>query len=293
MKNKKFRINPVLHKELKVKMRGWKSPILILVYNIILGLIALGLMRIMIAEGDQSRAFITVFIVIACVQFALIGILTPVITSSAIAGEREKQTLDILLSTDMRCISIILGKLWASLSHILLLVISSLPIVSIVFIYGGVTWLNLLQLMFYYIVATIFVGSIGIFFSTVLKKSIGATIATYAVALFFYFGTVFIQGIYMAINVIPKANLSQSMPKFNLGLIYLSPAAGFGSLMAEQLGFYDMIPYQLRSSFNFWWITALISVGVAIIFILLSAYKLNPKNKKITKKKIKKNKAVA
>ncbi len=63
--------------------------------------------------------------------------------AGSIAGERERQTLDMLLATKMKPWSIVLGKLESSLSSVLMLAVSSLPVLSIVFIFGGVGILEL------------------------------------------------------------------------------------------------------------------------------------------------------
>lgn len=174
MKKVKFRLNPVLMKELKVKMRSWKVIILIGIYNLVLTLLTIFITKISMDEYSftvSTDVIIGIYTFMAVMQFGLVTLISPALTAGAISGEREKQTLDILLSTTMKHRSIIVGKLLASLSHMLLLVVSSLPTFSIIFLYGAIGVKELLQLFLFYIVTALTFGSIGIFFSTFFKKS--------------------------------------------------------------------------------------------------------------------------
>ena len=134
-----FRINPVLLKELKVKTRSWKIAFLIAIYNLVLVLITIFSMKISnngYDIGYRPQWILTTYGFIVVVQFGLIGLIAPALTAGAISGEREKQTLDILLSTTLSHRSIVFGKLWASLSQVILLIFSSIPVFSIIFLYG-------------------------------------------------------------------------------------------------------------------------------------------------------------
>ncbi|MDV2887810.1 ABC transporter permease, partial [Alkalihalophilus pseudofirmus] len=91
----------------------------------------------------------------------------------------EKQTLNILLTTNQSSASIIFGKLISSVSFLLLMIFASMPIYSIVFLYGGISPGQVLVVLGYYIFTILVFGSIGIFFSTLVRKTIIAMITTY------------------------------------------------------------------------------------------------------------------
>ena len=78
-------------------------------------------------------------------------------------GERERKTLDLLLTTHLSPWKIILGKLGSSLCLIFLISFSTLPVIGLVLIYGGITLVNLFQLILNLVITGIFIGSIGIF----------------------------------------------------------------------------------------------------------------------------------
>ena len=54
-----------------------------------------------------------------------------------ISLEREKQTLDLLISTPMRPGAIVIGKLAAALAFVVLMIVAAIPITAIVLMYGG------------------------------------------------------------------------------------------------------------------------------------------------------------
>ena len=58
---------------------------------------------------------------------------------TSITEEKERRTLEFLLATDLRDREIVLSKLCARTAWLLLLVITGLPILSILQLYGGIS----------------------------------------------------------------------------------------------------------------------------------------------------------
>ena len=101
-----MKINPVYGKEVKLRVRSLKFAMTILFFN--LGLVAIALLGFemifninMNYRIDYSAA-IMVYFVIICIEAAMVAFLVPVFTAGSIAGEREKQTLEILLTTVLK-----------------------------------------------------------------------------------------------------------------------------------------------------------------------------------------------
>jgi ABC-type transport system involved in multi-copper enzyme maturation permease subunit len=80
-------------------------------------------------------------------QAAIILLLTPVVVGNAIREEKDRRTLDALLTTPLADYELILGKLVARLSHLGLLLLAGLPVLSLLELLGG---LNPLRLLFGY-----------------------------------------------------------------------------------------------------------------------------------------------
>lgn len=282
-------INPVLLKEIKVKMRSWKAAGIIGGYLLILAAVALFITYAnnneMYSTTINPRFSIGAYTGIAVVQFILILFIAPALTAGAISGERERQTLDLLLCTKLAPRSIILGKLLSSMSHVLILIIASIPMFSIVFLYGGISVLELAQLFAFYIATAIMAGSIGIFFSTYVKKTIAATVLTYALGIIMCFGTLFIAAFYL--RVAYNYDYRGYLPLF-----YFNPLAGFSSLLSAQFGgqyggimnfipgMYVANPYN-HKGIEPWLINTYINIGISAVTLFLASIKINPVRRSI------------
>jgi ABC-type transport system involved in multi-copper enzyme maturation permease subunit len=87
---------------------------------------------------ELARFNETFFFTFMCVQFATVLLLTPVFAAGTIAEEKDRRRLEFLLTTDLRNREIVLGKLFASLASLSLLLIAGLPILSVLQLLGGV-----------------------------------------------------------------------------------------------------------------------------------------------------------
>lgn len=293
-------VNPVLLKEIKVRMRSWKVVWLIVSYLSVLALVAVFLilsMRRQLYYGNVDPSMsISVYTTLAVMQFMLIVFISPSLTSGIISGERERQTLDLLLCTKMPSRSIIIGKLFSSISQVVLLIIASFPIFSIIFLFGGISMLEVLKLFLFYIVVAVMMGSIGIFFSTFLKKTTASNVLTYGFVLFLLFGTLFINVFYTAF-LIRGTNYDKVFP-----LSYINPLTGFASLLSDQFGGYGMggmlpgmyVPLPRTSvqrniglnAIPLWQINLIINMLMSALLLFLAAIKINP----IKRRRVKRHK---
>jgi len=71
-------------------------------------------------------------------QLALVLILTPILTASAVIEEKTRRTLEFLLATDLTRREILLGKFFARQLQMLTLLLVGLPILAIVQLFGGI-----------------------------------------------------------------------------------------------------------------------------------------------------------
>jgi len=65
----------------------------------------------------------------------------------------------------------------------ILLVIASMPVYSIVFLYGGISPIQLLKVFSFYLIGMLAIGSVGIMYSSLVKRTGIATVTTYATIL--------------------------------------------------------------------------------------------------------------
>ena len=127
-----MRINPVLKNEIKLSARSFKFTLVILFYVGILSaagvLIFYNCIKNNYFEGLYLESIVYFYIGMAIIQAILLMFIVPSLTSTAICAEREKQTLEVLLSTKMSALSIVVGKLLSSISRVVLLIICTIPI---------------------------------------------------------------------------------------------------------------------------------------------------------------------
>lgn len=180
-------MNPILERELKTRMRTWKTSILLTVYLIIIG----GILTLFFignsafsgfgAYGFDPSIISTIYDFLAVTQMVILMIIIPVFTATAISGERERQTLDLMLCSDFSPWRIIFGKMGAALSFILLMIVTAVPFMGITLLFGGISIFDILKLVIYLMAASVMLSSIGIFTTTHFKRNITSIIMSYLI----------------------------------------------------------------------------------------------------------------
>jgi ABC-type transport system involved in multi-copper enzyme maturation permease subunit len=182
--------NPVIMKELRGRMRGRQAFVLLTVY---LGLIALfivmiyntvfGIAGVSFNPGDRQIAGKVIFGTVVLLELLLLSFIAPGLTAGAITAERERQTFDLLRTTLLSASSLVLGKLGSAFGYLLLLILTALPIQSLAFLLGGVGLGEMVVSSVMLIVTAIFFCTLGLFFSSFMKRTLPATISSYAAIL--------------------------------------------------------------------------------------------------------------
>ncbi|MFC4775182.1 ABC transporter permease [Paenibacillus sp. GCM10023252] len=231
-------INPVLDKEFRLRMRTPRSMWTILAYLFAIGLMGLSAIYLTQVNYGGTQAFNPeqskmLFIMLSLAQLGLIAFMAPGLTAGVISGEREKQTLSLLLTTQQSSATIILSKLLSSLSFMILIVVSTIPVYSMIFLYGGVSPKQLLLVFMFYIVTMIVLGSFGILFSTLFKKTMISVIVTYGVTLFLFAGTALVYVVVMQV-VARVSTPPYSFPWIG-HIMALNPAAALYSILEPSI----------------------------------------------------------
>lgn len=291
-----MKFNPVLRNESKLSVRTPRFSLMILIYIVVLSAGTLifynSYSSDVYVSGINPQGAVTLYITMAIIQAILLMFIVPSLTATSICSEREKQTLDILLSTRLSPLQIVLGKLSASSLKVIMLIFCTIPLYSICGLIGGVKLSNILILVGSFIISTIFVGSIGVFISTYSKTSKAATSLTYALVLFVFVGTIVIAYIWVMISMY-KVGYNGKTPTVS-PIVYLSPATGFFVMLSNQVGFGGNSFYfidQMGISKYADYISIGIQLVLSFIFIFLAARKLNPLNNRRLFNGIKKERA--
>lgn len=88
--------------------------------------------------GDVARFGSLVFQIFSLVQLSLVLFFALLFGASGVAQEKDRHTLILLLMTDMRNHELVLGKLFAGLLMVMVLLLASLPVLFLVALLGGV-----------------------------------------------------------------------------------------------------------------------------------------------------------
>lgn len=189
--------NPVLFNEWKMRMRSRRSPWILFLYLLILGGITLLYIFLETDGGSYYNPNRTreLFMILSILQLGMIFFVVPGLTAGVISGERERQTLNILLTTNVSATRLIVGKWLASLSFMTFLVISTIPLYAIVFLYGGVSPQQVVKVFGFYVITMFGIGSVGVLLSTLIKRTGIATVLSYAIFFCYSIGTMILAEI--------------------------------------------------------------------------------------------------
>src|SRR5919202_2048654 len=98
---------------------------------------------------------------------AAVFAVAPAVAAASIAGERENDTLDLLLVTGIRPRSIVIGKLAANILFVGLLACTTLPGFAIAWMFGGVSGRDVGLALAVLLASVTFISAVGVFFSAV------------------------------------------------------------------------------------------------------------------------------
>lgn len=111
--------------------------------------------------GETARFGLLLFQIFTFVLLTLLLFFAAISAASTVAQEKDRRTFILLLITDMRDYEIVLGKLLGSLLPIGLLLLGSLPVLSLLLFLGGIDPEQVLQAMLILAATAFGSGSLG------------------------------------------------------------------------------------------------------------------------------------
>jgi ABC-type Na+ efflux pump permease subunit len=137
--------------------------------------------------GDMARFGAALFQILAPLQLALLLFLAAIQSASNVAIEKDRETLILLLMSRLSNSELVLGKLFASLLNIGVMLVASLPIFMLIVLFGGTSFLQV-GWSFAVTAATVVVaGSLGATLAFWREKTFQA-LALVALAIVFWIG---------------------------------------------------------------------------------------------------------
>lgn len=179
-------MNPMVRKELQQRMRerrGWVLPAL---YIFVLAAVVLFTYYTMTSDSFRrsnslqgSEVGVGIFLTTIYAQLTMLLLIAPVFSAGSITIEKEQKTLGGLLTSLLSAPAIWWGKFVSSLLFVLLLVVSSIPVLSLVFAFGGVGPIEVGMAVLTTIIILTTVSSIGLFWSSLFRRTVTSTAVSY------------------------------------------------------------------------------------------------------------------
>jgi ABC-type transport system involved in multi-copper enzyme maturation permease subunit len=178
----------MLVKEMRLRMRSERTIWILVLYILLLGLLTWFRLNRdstpAISINQWSSVGSDLYRFLLLVQLLLILFITPAFTATAINGEKERRTYEMLICSRISSFSLVTGKLFAGLSNSLLLIAAAIPLFSLIFLLGGVTLFTVLQDLFTFIITAVLIATLGFLCSAVFLRPALSTAVTYALVLF-------------------------------------------------------------------------------------------------------------
>jgi ABC-type transport system involved in multi-copper enzyme maturation permease subunit len=245
-------VSAVSTKELRGRMRGRRAFVVVTIYLLLLSAFAFGIYTYLKEASGLAVSFdpgigmprpapmpgygVTEAGLAASIGHGLFGgllmietllvlLLAPAFTSGAISLEREKQTLDLLVTTPLSTAGMVVGKLVSALTYVFLLIIASIPLASLVFVFGGVGPEDLIRGYLFLFALASGMGALGLFISALVRRTQTATVLTYVIVLALTLGT---TGLHQFLIVTTQASsgdsiISQQRHRAPEALLWLNP----------------------------------------------------------------------
>jgi ABC-type transport system involved in multi-copper enzyme maturation permease subunit len=211
--------NALVLKELRTRMRSFRSTLIIMIYMAVLAAIAIAFLIQQQGPINSSSSDIGVrlFQALSVFQLFLILFITPATTAGAISGERQRQTWDLLLVTRLSRFGIVWGKLITGVGYSILLLFASLPLFSLVFLFGGVEPADIIDTYLVFLCTILLLGTASLFVSALTKRLAVSMIVSNVLALALGVGlsllTAYLYSTAQATNTVSRGfGLSQGPP---------------------------------------------------------------------------------
>ncbi len=264
----------LLTKELRSRMRKERTIWVLIIYVLLMcvpGLLLIS--RISDYSSYSNDGFSALgtylYILLSMIQLFLILFITPAYTSTTVNGEKERQTYDLLLCSQLTSLSLVGGKLVAGIVNALLLVAASIPLFSLVFFFGGVSPLQILSAMLIYVVTALLSGTYGLFCSTVFSRPALSTAITYVTGIVWIVMPPISAYLWYISNLQsqPSSNTITLFFAWNPVMALVSSYPTGGGIPAITLGSITIAAWQTY---------VLISLAATVLFFVLSLWTVKP-----------------
>lgn len=279
-------IKPILKKESLITWKNIRLILIISAFNLFILIyyifqLNIEYRNIINTMQVDYRVLLNLFKRILLFDYIIILLLSPAIASSGISAERQTNSFDLMMSTIISIPDIVLGKLLSHFLNIFIFLVSTLPIFMLVYIYGGLIFLDFIIIVFSYISSIYLLVCIGLFSSAVCSKTNASTILSYLIVVFIFFISPIIfsgfNNIFINIYSGFKINMFKCLLLFNPLITFLMALNRVSNTSIFKNDFFTLInEYVYTSNSDLYILSGIIFqifLGSLLIFIALKRIK--------------------
>ena len=276
--------NPVFEKERRSRIRSHEFLAVIAAVNLILAAVAVVVLVTISGRFDLTgqrdySSMLQIYLAVSMTICALMVLVLPAYAGVSVSLERERGSLESLLAAGIRPWQIAAGKAAACMDVMLILLISTLPVFSLCFAYGGVSLKDLFGSVLSLCLCGFVVTGVSVFASSLCRRSSAAILAAYGLTILLLGGT-------MAISILPgmvKNSAYQDLPGrqiafYHYGLL-LNPLVSYYGVLNAQAGsksaVFDLINLygryrQNRITTNWTMISSVLQISLSLLALSAS-----------------------
>ncbi len=216
--------------------------------------------QVMRNVGDLARFGAILFGVLAPLQLALAVFFSALLAASAVAQEKDRRTLVLLLLTNLSNSELVLGKLLAGMLNVLVLLAASLPLFALVALFGGVSFEQIARVFAVMLASALAAGSLGSTLALWREKTFQTlALSILALVLWLAFGELIAHGAWGAtIAGAPAATWAAALSPWRAIMAAARPTfavesgavSGIGSLGVDAVTLFVVVAFALAAALN-------------------------------------------
>lgn len=183
--------NPVIIREFRTRMRGWKAFAIMAGYVLFLGLVLFitysqlayryhggypGVYGSMMADSGVGMKL---FQALNWTQTVLLAMIIPALTFGSITHELERKTIEMLALSRLTAGKIVLGKQLSGFLYALMLLVCSAPLSAMCLMFGGVSPAEIAITYGLLVIWAFMFSAVGVFWSSLFSKTATAALFAY------------------------------------------------------------------------------------------------------------------
>ena len=274
--------NPIIEKERRSRIRSHELLAVIVGVNIILAAVAVFVLMTvagrfnLVYQRDYS-SMLQIYLAVSLTSCGLMVIVLPAYAGMSVVLEQERGSMESFIAAGVTPAQIVVGKAAGCLNIMLIMIVSTLPVFSLTFVYGGVSLRDLFVSLLCLCLCGMVVTCTSIFASSLCRRSNMAILTAYGLNVLLIGGSFaihYLPGIvgnsaYQALPGQQVAFYHYSLLVNPLVTIYgvLNAQAGSRSAVFDLINLYGR--YRQNSVTQNW--TAISSILQAVMCLLLLA----------------------